>query len=212
MSSPLMGTNVQKVADRGVIYNGVCYRNVWVEFATQEEILSAKGSFIAGGRYNYFGTYEVLYLSCDEQTCHAEMIGSNRAVDPTIFPRLIFAANVQLSNVLDLTDERILDELGINQSILIMTNWRVSQKVGKEAPTQTIGRLVKEANFEAILVPSAARPDGKNLCVFTDNISPSVLQVINAEHLPSNRSETLPKLQGTLSPAPGSAEAVAMVV
>lgn len=181
---PVEGANFQKVAHHGISYHGVCYRNVWLGFANQKEILSADGSLIKGGRYNHFGAYRVLYLACDAQTCHAEMVGSNPQVDPNIFPRVIIALEVRLSNILDLTDGDILNELSINQSILTETDWKAAQQAGHEALTQIIGRLAKETCFEAIITPSAACPDGKNLCVFPDKTSPSSLQVVNFDQLP----------------------------
>ncbi len=54
-------------------FEGVCFRIVNTQRAKSGEALSTEGSRIHGGRYNSKGEFGVLYLSCDEPTCLAEI-------------------------------------------------------------------------------------------------------------------------------------------
>jgi RES domain-containing protein len=169
---------------------GVCFRNVKQKFANQHDILSAEGSLLAGGRYNFVGMFGVLYLACDPHTCIEEVarvtrVGGFRASEN--FPRTFIGIKVRLSKVLDLTDSRMRRSLGVNKTLLVATDWELIQAGGHEAPTQALGRFARAAGFEAILTPSAAWP-GNNLNIFPDNILPSsVLSLVNGTQLPPTR-------------------------
>lgn len=179
---------MQDALRRAAPFQGVCFRNVSQKFAHQQDILSAKGSFIRGGRFNLKGTFEVLYLSCDLRTCIEEIITSAERdgfqVEETL-PRTAVGIEVKLSRVLDLTDPAVRRRLGITKKNLTAPNWVKSQNAGQEAFTQQIGRLAREAGFEAILVPSAVAR-GKNLDIFPDRLlSGSSLEVVNRQNLPA---------------------------
>jgi RES domain-containing protein len=177
-----------KAVRSAVPFNEDCFRNVQPKFAIKIEVSSARGSRIVGGRYNFKGTYEVLYLSCDPAHCLEETLKSHRSTKSSVataLPRTVVAFRVSLSRVLDLTDTRQRRRLGISNSVLVGTDWVRYQDVDqREAPTQRIGRLAREAGFEAILVPSAAVPGGKNLNIFPDRVLPSAYPVINEHELP----------------------------
>lgn len=186
-------TLAEKMADTALFarpFSGVCFRNVAQRYATRRDILSAQGSQLTGGRYNFHGTYAALYLSCDIHTCIEETTRSFQNAGASVaeaLPRTIVGVEAHLSRVLDLTDPAILHFLGVTRLHLLRTDWVTSQDVaGREAPTQRLGRLARDAGVEAVLVPSAARPrTGKNLCVFTDRLLPaSLLRAINPERLP----------------------------
>ncbi len=171
-----------------VPFSGVCFRNVSPKFAKTQDILSAKGNFHAGGRFNYKGAFEVLYLSCDPHTCLEETTKSlqrNGFEIAKTLPRVVIGIEVNLSRVLDLTVSEIRRRLGITKQILITSNWMNTQNAdNKEAITQQIGRLAREAGFEAILVHSAVTR-GKNLDIFPDRLLPSSsLKIINRHLLP----------------------------
>jgi Uncharacterized conserved protein len=53
---------VHKTLGLTVKFEGICFRNVSQRFANQRDVLSGKGSKIAGGRFNFKGTFEILYL------------------------------------------------------------------------------------------------------------------------------------------------------
>jgi len=165
-------------------YQGVCYRNVRPKRAGN--LLSSPGSLVSGGRYNFKGLFEVLYLSCDVHTCVEETTRSltQNAFDVAkTLPRLLVSIEVKLSKVLDFTDSRVRRDLGITKKVLTETDWASLQEAEVETITQAIGRLTRDVGFEAIFVPSATRL-GNNLDVFPDNLlSDSILKVANEEEI-----------------------------
>jgi len=169
-------------------FSGVCFRNVTLKFANFRDILSAKGSFLAGRRFNFKGAFEVLYLSCDLHTCLEKTTSSLQrdGFETAItLPRLVIGIEVNLQRMLNLTDGTLRRRLGITSRMLTAPNWVKAQNVdNKEAFTQQLGRLAREAGFEAILVPSSVTR-GKNLDIFPDRLLPgSSLKIINRHLLP----------------------------
>jgi len=178
---------IHKALELAVEFDGFCFRNVSQRFANRWDILSPEGSRITGGRYNFKGSFGVLYLACDLHTCLEETTQANKALGFDIarrLPRTIVGIKVKLSKVLDLTDKKTRRTIGVSKSVLTETDWRHIQNVrNQEAITQQIGRFAKESGFEAILVPSA-QTKGKNLNVFPDNLLPSSrIEVVNEDEL-----------------------------
>jgi len=78
--------------------------------------------------------------------------------------------------------EHVIFSQRINELILSLK--RTQNVDTSEAFTQQLGRLARDAGFEAILVPSAVTR-GKNLDVFPDRLLPgSSLKIINRSRLP----------------------------
>lgn len=100
-------------------------------------------------------------------------------------PRTIIGIKVTLSQVLDLSHSAVRRRLGITRASLVGTDWEMSQNVhGREGLTQEVGRLVRNAGFEAIPVPSAATDQGRNLAIFPDRLrSNSTLSLVNPDRL-----------------------------
>ena len=190
--SPQELNNLKKAIEQEFLkatngFEDICFRSARHEYVAKysdlKEILETKYS-IVGGRYNPPGI-AILYLSCDEYTCLAERTYARKQAtipESKFFPLTIFAIKVRLTKILDLTDGDVCLALGVLESDLTdednNTNWFAIQDSGKEALTQSIGRLAKEVGFEGLLVPSA-RFDGKNLNLFyPDNIPPSSVEVV----------------------------------
>lgn len=176
---------MSKALNRAVKFQGVGYRNVGQQFANRQDIVSTIGSLNWGGRYNVARNFGVLYLSCDLDTCLKELEHAARYEGVSIeekLPRTVTGIKVQLLKVLDLTDTRVRKEIGIPKKILVETDWAKENRDGREAPTQMIGRLARDAGFDALLVPSA-RWSGKNLNLLDDGKLSSRVLVINLEAL-----------------------------
>jgi RES domain-containing protein len=189
MDPDKLATRLTQSLPLATSFSGVCYRNVSPRYATQRDILSTTGSRIRGGRYNLVNTFEVLYLSCDPFTCLKETLsqGGQAIIEPADFlPRTIIGIEVSVSFVLDLTNHRMRRRLGLTKSILTDTDWlNIQEEDHREAVTQALGRLCREAGFEAWLVPSAVCA-GVNLNIFPDRLRPtSSLIVIRGGELPS---------------------------
>ena len=164
-------------------FAGICYRNVPPFYATPQDVISPVGSVQTGGRYNFKGTFPVLYLSCDPHTCVEETLHSAQNTDIEIaarLPRTIVAIEVRLNRVLDLTDATLRRRLNVTWRELVAPDWEILQNLhGQEAFTQRLGRLAREVGFQALLVPSAAQRGGKNLIVFVDNVPAGALRPLN---------------------------------
>lgn len=126
-------------------------------------------------------------MSCDVHTCVEEAIRATQAAVIDVadeLPKTTVAVDVELLQVLDLTDGEIRQAVGISHSVLTRTDWKSIQANGEEAITQVIGRLVKEAGFEAMLVPSSVWKHGRNLDIFPDNLLPSSeVSIVNKQEL-----------------------------
>jgi len=162
---------MRKVMSSATSFRGIAwFRNVNQPYANRRNILSAKGSYLYGGRFNVARDFGVLYLSCDLHTSIAELEHSakygGRTVEETL-PRTIIGMKVTTGRVLDLTDDVVRRKLKISQRVLLNTDWAKENRKGNDAATQIIGRAARTAGFKALLVPSA-RWKGKNLNLFDD--------------------------------------------
>jgi RES domain-containing protein len=124
-------------------------------------LISMRGSFLYGARYNircYFGT---LYTSLSKETARREM-----ARYFTVPPRDGFveaSIMLRLSRVVDLTNRRQLRKAGVTWEDLIGGRYSITQEIGLRA---------WESGIEALLAPSAAHAAERNLAVFLDNQRP----------------------------------------
>ncbi len=115
-----------------------------------------EGALLSGGRYNAAGEFGALYLSETPQVCAAEL--ARRPATPRDY--IVASIRVTLGRICDLTDDGLLADLGLTSSQLKADDW---------TDTQVLGKLAREAGFEAILVPSAAG-DFNNLVIFMDRL------------------------------------------
>lgn len=84
-------------------------------------------------------------------------------------PRDLVSIEVSLSKVLDLTDKKILEQIGINENEIVGNNISLCLEISRRA---------RRAGFEAILAPSATKK-GAVLVVFPDRLRPaSRLEVV----------------------------------
>ena len=78
----------------------------------------------------------------------------------------------------------MLQAVGVSREHMCMEQWEKIQRTGKEAITQTIGRLAWERKFDGLLVPSAARASGVNLVAFPDHTPRGCIEIYNSDELP----------------------------
>jgi RES domain-containing protein len=150
----------------------------------EPDVLAGLGARSAGGRFTPPHLFETLYVATTAGTAQIEaefpLVGSGvvTALRPSK-PYVHFGIDGQLHKVLDLTAPRVMQSLGLTIKE-IHAPWRSLQAAGREAPTQTLGRLVYGAgHIEAILYPSSKDiPDGFCLAIFPDRLrSPSWLEI-----------------------------------
>ncbi len=128
--------------------------------------LGTSGSLNAGGRFNPPNEFGALYTSLEATTAAKEVARGlrQRGVDPEKFPEgswWIYELEVNLEVVLDLTDPDVLRTSGIRQDSLTGTDINATRQMAAEA---------RERGYEAVLVPSAAVPNSKNLVIFVDRL------------------------------------------
>lgn len=99
-------------------------------------------------------------------------------------PRTFVAVKVRLSKVLDLTDGRIRQSLGLSLARMREADWRSDMRRGRASITQVVGQAAFDAGLEGLLVPSAATSGATNLVCFVDNVlSSSRIEIISADEL-----------------------------
>jgi RES domain-containing protein len=164
----------KRVSPRAIALKGRFYRMVSMKH--KNEILDIQGSILAGGRYNPPHEFGALYLGETKEVCKAERMRKSK----TPFPMVIGEIEISLNKTLDLTDDKILEQLGINKKDLL-------RDMGDEAydykVTRNIARRVRREGIEGLIVPSVTGK-GKNLVIFMENIkseSGSSVRVLSAE-------------------------------
>jgi RES domain-containing protein len=97
---------------------------------------SGEGARINGGRFTPSNSFPTLYL-CDTRPCVvAELTrqGARHVVGVEgLLPRVLYRYQLDLHRILDLTDERLRDHLGITERDLTGDDWSVCQQIGAEA-------------------------------------------------------------------------------
>jgi RES domain-containing protein len=136
-----------------------------------------------------------MYFSLDPETALSEVLAYRRyqgLPDAEATPLVLVSCQANVRQILDLSDRRIRQLLGLSQNQLVTEPWRALQHAGREALTQAIGRLARKAGLEGLLTPSAARPRGMNLVLFRDRVSENQLSIVHPEKFPMSRRQRRP--------------------
>lgn len=137
--------------------------------------LGTAGSLKAGGRFNPPNEFAVLYTSFDQATASKEVArGLNqRGIDPSQFPPgswWLYELEVEIETTLDLTNSDILQRTEVKSESLTGSDLQLPRRIATEA---------RDKGFGALLVPSAADPDSKNLVIFLDKL-PGIPNVLSS--------------------------------
>ena len=135
-----------------------------------DEILSAQGSFMYGGRYNPPGEFGALYLGKTREVCRTER--RIKGKDSLLVPQVMGEIKVSCEKVLDLTDPHTLKKLQIKKEELL-----AGEDGGWEL-TWNIARLACQGGFEGILAPSITGA-GDNLIIFDRYLDNRKIKVIS---------------------------------
>jgi RES domain-containing protein len=160
-----------------------------LRYANRDDFLTGAGAKATGARWNSPGSFATIYTSQSPETATREALAHHRYFGLPIevaLPRILASVQLVLQRVLNLTDTRIRKRLGVTVNELRGEDWRAANARGDEALTQAIGRLAWDAEWEALLAPSAAHTSGTNVIIFPGNLVPphSYLLIINREQLP----------------------------
>jgi RES domain-containing protein len=120
----------------------------------------ATGSPPGDGRWQRGAKVAAIYLADGEHTAWAEWYRmlAERALPPRLsLPRELWRVEVTLDAVADLSTADRLGRLGLGQPRPGRSSWPAYQEVGER---------VRAHGFAGLVGPSAARPQGRVLCVF----------------------------------------------
>jgi RES domain-containing protein len=127
--------------------------------------LSGEGARLHGGRWNPPDSFAVVYTAADTATVDAEferLLARSGLTAQSLQPRQLTTIDLELSHVLDLRDEAILDALGV----------RAPDLIGDDpALTRRIGEAAHAMGYEALISPSAAGA-GDVIAIFPANRRP----------------------------------------
>lgn len=186
-----------KVPPRNFV--GICHRAVELEAYESGQpplLLYDMGPTRSGQRFSPPGDHSGLYVAVERLTAGAEVIGSVDAWNQSGGKNfVVFQASVKLKKVLDLTDENVLQALGITRDE-ILSEWEGYQALfGKDPVTWELGRAVFASGlFDGILFPSKKNPtDGRCLLIFSERLVEGASEVVVTRTDGSIR-ERLPKL------------------
>jgi RES domain-containing protein len=167
-------------------WTGIAFRNCLPLYATTKDLLTGGGSSLHGGRWNPQGV-KAVYASLTPETPMYEALAHFRyyGIPPAdAMPRVFVAIRAKLCRVLDLTDPGVRRTLGVSLQGILREDWRKVQRTQARTLSQSIGGAAFGYGIEAILVPSASHPRGKNLVCFPHNFSGrSRLDIHRAEQL-----------------------------
>ena len=124
-------------------------------------MVSMRGSYLHGARYNIRGYFGALYTSLSKETARREM--ARYFTVPPIGGFVEASIRLRLNRVVDLTNRKTLRSASIAWEQLIATRFPITQEIGLRA---------WESGIEAVFAPSAADPAERNLAVFLDNQHP----------------------------------------
>ncbi len=143
------------------------------------------GGKLYGGRFTPKGSFETVYLAEDPVTAMAEVSGvlySSQHPMPRMAqpPWVLITVEGIFLRVLDLTDPAVQVAVGTNSQELTGA-WRQIQAMGREAPTQLLGRLCYlSGRFEAIRYPSSKNVAGICVAVLIDRLrAPAMIRVLD---------------------------------
>lgn len=148
-------------------WDGTAFRHMWADYPPDRENTR-------GARWNPRDV-PAIYVSLDRDGALAE--AEHQIAMQPVRPRArrtIYQLCVTLAALLDLTDARVLEDLGIGHDELTAFDMLVCQQVGGAASW---------LEADGILVPSA-RAEANNLVIFTNNVrSDAMFEVIGQEEI-----------------------------
>ena len=150
----------------GSALDAVAYRNQAKGFDPR----SGDGARRLGGRFNPPHSFPVLYLCVSRPCVVAELTRQAERQSLSIedlLPRELWEVAVGLRKVLDLSDARTRETLGLDSADLVRDN---------HSDTRDIGEAAHEHGFQAIRAPSATGVD-EILAIFPENLADAVLHV-----------------------------------
>lgn len=138
-------------------FEGAVYRVVLESLC--DKILSTEGNRLYPGRYHLAGETGIFYTALTETVAIQEI---TRHADRNVLRHGLLAGKIRirLHKVLNLTQTKVLQSLGLSKDDLISKDYSVTQAISIQA---------RKAGFQGLIVPSSAS-QGDNLIVFENNL------------------------------------------
>jgi RES domain-containing protein len=172
--------SIEKLLARAGPFRGTVYRSSEPGYANAGDLLTGAGSQMHGGRWNPPASFATIYVARTVPTAIAESEAQARYYGWDVadtWPRMVVAIDVELQNVLDLTDGSIRQSLRVSEQRMTEDDWRkLNDDFGEESLTQAIGRAAFDAGLEGIIV--RACDGGQNLVWFRQNLGSRSTTVI----------------------------------
>jgi RHS repeat-associated protein len=172
-----MGLESQKrisgpTSPSGVIYEGPLYRNVGcIPDGTPVNPLQMS-DFTQNQNYRYTEPgINGLYFASNQHIMESEV--GNYNTNPYADNRTTYVYdNVSVTNMLDLTNSTVRNDLGINLSDLLNDDYRNFNIDNTRATTHLAGEFASSNGYNGIIAPSARGDGGVNIVIFNpDNIN-----------------------------------------
>ncbi|MAS96267.1 MAG: hypothetical protein CMO55_23945 [Verrucomicrobiales bacterium] len=178
----------KRVSEIATDFAGDVFRFVDPKYSSAIDMFAGKGSLFSNGRWMAKGEVLTTYTSQKPETALAEALAANRYYgfpDARSTPMVLVTAHTKCETVINLCDGKVRQRLKLAAKTILHTDWRNENQLGHESITQAWGRAFYENGVEAILIPSAASPNGTNLVAFPQNLAPdSILEVIHEVEWP----------------------------
>jgi len=170
MAAPINWLDVGRVlAARASTFTGIVFRTCSPDYANPSEICTGVGAARQGQRWNTAGL-KAVYTALDESTSRAE--SGSRApgikISPAIRRLVLVSFDVTLTRVVHLDDSQLAAALPAPISQLLTESHRGRPPGSPPTLGQNLGHAAATAGIEGLIVPSAARPEGRCLIVFPD--------------------------------------------
>ena len=169
-------------------WRGLLFRASPLKYARVAKLLDGRGSLQHGGRWCAAGGFPANNLSTTAETAIAESNVSFAYYGFTpaaVRPRVLVAVRARLNRVLNLAAPKgIAARRWLQLHRMLVEDWRKENGAGRESLSQAFGRAAHVAGAEALLVPSARVPDGRNLVYFPASLSSaSKVQILGEAEL-----------------------------
>jgi RES domain-containing protein len=177
---------IEPVSVAGPFFRTVAFKHLHAAGRTAPNILSGVPGRDRGGRYNPAGAFLTTYLAEAAENAVSEgsrpFLGSGVA-GTLPRPLVVISVRGHLARVLDLLDPRARARLGTDEAELLAPYLLDALK--GETVTQRLGRIAYESGrFEAVRGPSAQRPGGHTIAVFSARVAaPSSLELFDPDGL-----------------------------
>ena len=154
-------------------WSGTVYRCVERDYAELPAIADGMGAWRHGARFNAKQRFPAVYASLSADVAVAEALARLLSMgferDELLDDRETVAIEAAFDRVLDLREESVRNALQMDGATL-HADWWAEQCAGREAVCQALGRALRDAGIQAILVPSLRYARGVNVVFFPENL------------------------------------------